>query len=47
MYKNPTDYFMHVIATPSTAEKLAADFSLQVRNWPGADMASHLVTAPR
>ena len=30
MYKNPTDYFMHVIATSSTADKLATDFALQV-----------------
>ena len=31
MYKNPTDYFMHVIATASTADKLATEFSHQVQ----------------
>ena len=30
MYKNPTDYFMHVIAKPSVADRLAAAFSRQV-----------------
>ena len=40
MYKNPTDYFMHVIATRSTADKLVAQFSHQVCCRSTANMVS-------
>ena len=39
MYKNPTDYFMHVIANSSTADKLAAEFSAQVCTAVDRDVA--------
>lgn len=53
MYKNPTDYFMHVVADTSVAARLSEQFASQVsalsprRDIPSVHVCNPKAVAPK